>query len=357
MPLIGIFYISNEPSVCLIQIACNTIAAYYLQHMASFRKINPFSKSNPDTGFGVQPNQIGERFVNKDGSFNIRKEGLPFMQRVSLYSYLLDLSWSHFLGIIFLSFLLLNNLFTLFYYLSGDDQVQGLIATTPWGRIKELFYFSTQTFTTVGYGRINPVKDAAHIIASLESMCGLLFFALVTGLLYGRFTRPKAYISFSEHALISPYKDGIGLMFRMVPYKINHHLTDANVTVNLALTVTENEKQQFKFYRLNLERSRIDAFSLNWTVVHPIDHESPLLHFTKEDLQGSDLELYVQVSGFDHIFSNIVTQRTSYTFREIIWGAKFKPMYRESANGATTIVELQKLDDYEKVSLEKSKQS
>jgi inward rectifier potassium channel len=143
----------------------------------------------------------------------------------------------------------------------------------------------------------------------------------------------------------------------MVPYKINHHLTDANVTVNLALTVTENEKQQFKFYRLNLERSRIDAFSLNWTVVHPIDHESPLLHFTKEDLQGSDLELYVQVSGFDHIFSNIVTQRTSYTFREIIWGAKFKPMYRESANGATTIVELQKLDDYEKVSLEKSKQS
>ncbi len=315
--------------------------------MSSVKKINPFSKSNPDTGFGVQPNQIGERFVNKDGSFNLRKEGLPLLQRLSLYSNLLDLSWTRFLGIIFLSFLILNAFFTALYFLAGDNQIQGLISTSPWERMKELFYFSTQTFTTVGYGRINPIRDAAHIIASLESMSGLLFFALVTGLLYGRFTRPKAYISFSENALISPYKEGAALMFRMVPYKINHHLTDAHVVINLAITVTEKNKPEFKFFKLNLERSRIDAFNMNWTVVHPIDNESPLLHFSKEDLEASDLELYVQVTGFDHIFSNMVMQRTSYTYKEIIWGAKFRPMYRESPDGATTILELQKLNDYE----------
>lgn len=253
--------------------------------------------------------------------------------------------------IIILFFLLLNAVFTGLYFLAGHDQIQGLMATNPWGKLKELFYFSTQTFTTVGYGRINPIKDGAHIIASFESMTGLLFFALVTGLLYGRFTRPKAYISFSDQALISPYKGGTGLMFRMVPYKINHHLTDARVVVNLALTISEGEAQQFKFFQLNLERSRIDTFNMNWTVVHPIDSESPLLHLSEEDIKTSDLELYVQITGFDHIFSNMVMQRTSYTFKEIIWGARFKPMYHESPDGSSTILELQKLNDYESTTL------
>lgn len=179
----------------------------------------------------------------------------------------------------------------------------------------------------------------------------MLSFALVTGLLYGRFTRPKAYLAFSERALISPYKNGIGLMFRMVPYKINHHLADARVVVNIAFMEMEEEKPQYKFYQLNLERSRIDTLNMNWTVVHPIDEESPLLNFNEEDMQRTDLELYVQVTGFDHIFSNIVIQRTSYTYKEIIWGAKFKPMYKESPDGNTTILELDKLNEMEKVTL------
>ncbi len=322
--------------------------------MAIIPKVNPFSKTNPDTGFGVEGNRIGGRFVNKDGSFNLQKDGLPLWERLSIYSYLMDMPLLTFLVIIIVFFIVINTLFTGLYLLAGTNELQGFLATTNWGKIKEVFFFSTETFTTVGYGRVNPIGLAAHIIAALESLAGWLSFALVSGLLYGRFTRPKAYLAFSEHALISPYKDGVGLMFRMVPYKINHHLTDARVVVNIAFMEMEDNKPQFKFYQLNLERSRIDALSMNWTVVHPIDEESPLLNFNEEDMARSDLEIYVQVTGFDHIFSNMVMQRTSYTYREIIWGAKFKLMYHESSDGKTTVLELDKLNEKEKINLPNS---
>ena len=315
--------------------------------MAFIRRINPTSKSNNNTGFGVLPSQLGERFVNKDGSFNIRKTGLPFLKRVSVYSYLLSLSWTHFMFFIFLFYLSINLIFTCLYSLLGADQFTGMLSTTGWGHIKDMFFFSTQSFTTVGYGRINPVKDGADILASIETMMGWLFFALVTGLLYGRFTQPKAYLLFSENALYAPYRGGWAIMFRMVPYKSNHYITNADVVVNIAFVVQEDGRSEYKFFTLKLERSHVDALSMNWTVVHPIDEESPLLHFTLEDMQNTDVELYIQVNGFDHIFSSTVMQRTSYTFKEIVWNAKFKPMFHESADGVTTIVDLDKLNDYE----------
>lgn len=319
--------------------------------MISPKKVNTTFKANPDSGFGVQANQIGGRFVNKDGSFNMRKEGLPLLERISFFSNLLELSWTQFFTFILLFYLLANVVFTLLYLLAGFNDLQGLISVTTWGKIKEVFFFSTETFTTVGYGRVNPIGDGAHVISSLESMTGFLSFALVTGLLYGRFSRPRAYIAFSENALISPYKNGIGLMFRMVPYKVYHDLTDARITVSAVFMEMEEDKPTYKFYQLKLERERIDNFSMNWTVVHPIDEESPLSNFTNEDMKQSDLELYVQVNGFDNIFANMVMVRSSYTFDEIIWGAKFKPMYHESPDGNTTILELDKLNEFEKVSL------
>jgi inward rectifier potassium channel len=319
--------------------------------MAFIKKINPSSKANPDTGFGTQASQVGGRFINKDGSFNIRKQGWSKLKTMSLYSNLLDISWAHFFLIIVSVFLLINFLFTGIYLLIGHDQLQGLFYQTYWGKVKEVFFFSTQTFTTVGYGRINPLHDGANLIASFESMSGWLFFAIVTGLLYGRFTRPRAYLAFSENALIAPYKDGVALMFRLVPYKIKHHLADAKIVVNIAFTVLEEGIQQFRFYQLSLERHRVDTLNMNWTVVHPIDEQSPLLNFTEEDLKTSDVELYVQINGFSPVFSATVMQNTSYTYKEIVWGAKFKPMYRESEDGNTTILELDKLNKFDRVAL------
>ncbi len=133
-------------------------------------------------------------------------------------------------------------------------------------------------------------------------------------------------------------------MFRFASYKDNHTLTNVEIKVNLALKVNENDADTYKFYDLDLERNRVDSLPMNWTVVHPIDDKSPLAAFNSEDMKTGDVEIYVLIRGFDDVYSNIVLQRTSYTYDEIRFNRKFLPMYRESADGKTTILELHKLN-------------
>jgi inward rectifier potassium channel len=257
-----------------------------------------------------------------------------------------------FILVIILFYVAINILFTGIYLFMGASQLQGLVATTNWGRIKEIFYFSTQTFTTVGYGRINPIGDGANVISSLEALTGFLSFAIATGLIYGRFARPKSYLAFSDHALISPYQGQTALMFRFATYKDNHTLTNVEIKVNVAIRVEENGDAQYKFYDLTLERYKVDSLPMNWTVVHAITEGTPLYGFSKDDIIASDLEVYVLITGFDDVFSSPVLQRTSYTYREMKFNAKFVPMYRESNDGNTTILEMHKLDEF--VELERS---
>ena len=312
--------------------------------MARSKSANPYLKPNNDTGFGSNPNSYGGRFINKDGSFNVKREGIRRIDKFSMYQRMLHLPvWKFSLLILFFYFGI-NVLFTLAYMAMGRDQLQGFVQHTLWGQVRETFYFSTQTFVTVGYGRINPVGDAANVLASIESMVGLLSFAIVTGLLYGRFSRPKANLVFSEHALISPYRDHTAFMFRFVNYKDHHILTNVEIKVNLSLLLEENGVASYQFYELPLERTKIDNLSVNWTVVHAIDEGSPLFGFTATDLENADMEVYVLVTGFDDIYANSVLQRTSYTYRELKFGSKFVPMYRESVDAQMTILELNKLN-------------
>ena len=232
------------------------------------KKYNPFIKTNNDTGFGSNPGDLGGRFINKDGTFNLRREGMSLINRFSIYQKMLHLPRWKFILVILLFYFGINVLFTMLYFLAGSDQLQGLIAKSEWGRIKEVFYFSTQTFTTVGYGRINPVGDFPNILSSIEALTGFLSFAIATGLIYGRFARPGAYLAFSEKALISPFKGKTALMFRFVIYKENHMLTNVEIRVNLAMMVEENGHSSYKFYDLELERRRVDSLPMNWTGCH-----------------------------------------------------------------------------------------
>jgi inward rectifier potassium channel len=317
--------------------------------MATHKRINPFSKVNNDTGFGNNASNYGGRFINRDGSFNLRKEGLPFLSRFSIYHSMLNLPRWKFIGIILAFYFIANLVFTFIYLMVGADGLQGLIATTPWAKFKEVFFFSSETFTTVGYGRVNPLGDGVNVIASIEAVSGFLSFAIATGLIYGRFSKPKSYLLFSEHALVTPYQGKTALMFRFASYKDNHALTDVEIKINIGLKIQEDGNAVYKFYSLTLERSRVDSLPMNWTVVHPIDDSSPLLGFSFEDMKTADVELYVLVRGFDDVYSNIVQQRTSYIYEEILFDRKFVPMYHESDDGRTTILELQKLNEHIKV--------
>lgn len=313
--------------------------------MALLRRNTNNLKSNNDTGFGTSADSQGGRFINKDGTFNVVKRGIPISERLSLYHKFLMMPNGKFLLMIFLSFTIINLFFTALYFLMGSGQLGGMMSKTPFEHFKEMFFFSAQTFTTVGYGRINPVGTFASIVSSLEALTGLLSFAIITGLLYGRFSRPRAYLRFSKHGVVAPYQGIEALMFRFVSYKENHTLTDVEVRVTLGLTVTENGKGVFKFYALPLERNKVDSLPMNWTVVHPINEESPLYGFSEKDYQDTDMEIYVFVRGFDDVFSNTVLQRTSYTWKEILHNAKFERMSHESEDNSTTILDLEKIDN------------
>jgi inward rectifier potassium channel len=314
--------------------------------MATHKRINTSSKENTNTGFGTSADSQGGRFMNRDGTFNLRKEGMGFMYRFSIFQTMLSIPRWKFAAVILVFYIAINLVFTAIYLAVGVNQLQGIIGNNPWDIFKEVYFFSTQTFTTVGYGRVNPTGSMANFVSSIEALLGFLSFAIATGLIYGRFAKPKSFITFSKHALISPFHGKTALMFRFASYKDNHSLTDVEVIVNVGLQVLDGDRRVFRYFALELERSRIESLPMNWTVVHPIDEKSPLLGFTPEDMKAADVEIYVLIRGFDDVFSSIVQRRTSYVYSEIIFNRKFVPMYRESEDGQTTILELHKMHDH-----------
>lgn len=247
-------------------------------------------------------------------------------------------------------YVLVNLLFACVYYVVGVEHLVGVSATTKLDQFGMAFFFSIQTFTTVGYGHISPSGFMTSMIASIEALSGLLSFAIATGLFYGRFSMPKAHVRFSENALIAPYGNGTALMFRMTPYK-NTNLTDAEAKVTLGMVLEENGKFVNKFYTLDLELDKINALTLSWTLVHPITENSPLYKLTAENFKNDEGEILVFFKTFDDMFSSNVVKRTSYTFKEVVYGAKFKPMFSKSTDDNKTILHIDKLNDFEKVDL------
>ena len=313
--------------------------------MAILRKFNSNIKSEINTGFGANAADYGGRFVNKDGNSNIEKRGVSIFERISWYHWMLNIKRWQFLGVIFIFFICINLFFAFLYDIIGLEHLSGIIKGSGVRNFIEAFFFSTQTFTTVGYGRINPIGIVTSSVASLEALTGLLSFALITGLLYGRFSKPKAYLRFSENAVIAPYKDITALMLRVAPFK-NTNLVDAEVKVTLGIIIEENGKGVNKFYQLPLEFKSVSSLNLNWTIVHPINEESPLYNFTNEDFANQHGEIVVYVKAFDDMFSNTVVAQTSYVFKEIVFGAKFNPMYKRSEDNTKTISYLDKLNSF-----------
>jgi inward rectifier potassium channel len=313
--------------------------------MALLRKINSKAKSEINTGFGSNTSSYGGRFINKDGNANIEKRGLGFLEQISWYHTLLALPRWKFIAIIFIYYIVINLLFACIYYWIGPTNIAGIIYHSPMERFSEDFFFSAQTFTTVGYGRVNPVGFLASSIAAFEALLGLLTIALITGLLFGRFAKPVAYLRFSENAIIAPFQGITAFMFRVAPFK-NTTLLDAEVKISLAIPSEENGKMVNKFYPLTLEYDKVNALTISWTIVHPITEESPLYRYTRQDFAESPGEFMVFLKAFDDMFSNTVVARTSYTFKEIIVGAKFEPMFNRSEEGHKTILHLGKLNSY-----------
>lgn len=305
-------------------------------------------KAAANTGFGTNAANYGGRLLNKDGTPNIRKVGLGLLERYSWFHSMLSISRTRFFLIVLGFYVAVNILFTLIYYAIGVQHLIGLDVHTEGAKFMEAFFFSAQTFTTVGYGRISPDGFLTNAVAAFQALIGLLSFAVATGLMYGRFSRPKAYLKFAHNALIAPFKEETALMVRLAPFK-NTTLTEAEARITLFITETENDKPVNKFFTLDLELPAINALTLSWTLVHPITEDSPLYGFTEEDFKNTRGEILVFIKAFDDKFSNTVISRTSYTLQEFVYGAKFIPMYYRDND--TTILDLEKLSSFEKAEL------
>lgn len=309
---------------------------------------NRFSrlKSRDDSGFS---SSASGRFVNKNGAPNVRRTGLSNpLDKYSWYHTLLDLPTWKFIMFLVLGYIVINILFAFIYYSIGISHLTGIDKSNPVNEFTDVFFFSSQTFTTVGYGRIAPVGFLASLVATFEAFIGLLSFAIATGLFYGRFSRPRAFLKFSKIALIVPFEETTALMFRMAPYK-NNLLTDAQIILTCAVEdVDENGRSYNKFFNLETVMSKISALSLNWTVVHKIDENSPFFELTPEMINTTSIEIFAHLRAFDEVFSNTVVQRTSYATneREIIFAEKFKMMYAPSKDQKSTVLDLSLIDAY-----------
>jgi inward rectifier potassium channel len=302
------------------------------------------------TGFGERSTQSGGRFFQKDGKPNVVRRGINFFDQLSWFHTMLAIPrWKFWLWLI-IPYIVVNAIFASIYYSIGVNHLNGIEKGTKWHNYIECFFFSFQTFTTVGYGHVSPSGTLTSSVAAFESFLGVLTLALAAGVFYGRFSKPRSFLKFSDIALIAPYRDGAAFMFRTAPYK-NNHLTDAEVKLTLGMRVMRNGEEKNEFYALNVEFSKINALVLNWTIVHPINENSPIFGMSLEELKNARAEVLVYLKAFDEGFANTVLARTSYTADEIIEGAKFKPMYERSSNGEATILHIDRLNDYEKVKL------
>ncbi|GLH73497.1 inward rectifier potassium channel Irk [Geothrix limicola] len=285
---------------------------------------------NDDLGLGLRTGPA--RGVNKDGSFNVRRAGRPLFRGYELYHSLITMGGFQFLALLFLGFLVTNALFAAVYLGLGMEHFIRTGGSTRLDQMLDAFFFSAQTLTTVGYGHISPNSHLVSAVAALESLLGLLSFALATGLLYGRFSRPHAQMCFSHHALVAPYRGITGFMFRFANRRSNQ-LIEVEATVSMSFLDGDNQTR--RYVALELERSKINLFPTSWTVVHPIDESSPLHGMTEADLRRSQAEFIVLIKAFDDTFAQTIYQRTSYVADEVLWGFRFKPMASLGPDGST----------------------
>lgn len=300
-----------------------------------------------DFGFGNVQNQR-VRMLNKDGTFNVIRRGMPFKASFNFYHFLLNLSLTKFVLLIIAWFTAVNLIFAFIYMGLGAENLQGVDLSSMHNKFLDAFFFSTQTFTTVGYGRISPLGLSANIISSLEALIGLMSFALITGLLYGRFSMPESRLLFSDNAVVAPYRGITALMFRIANLQ-KSQLLDVELTVSISLYEDKNGERVRTFYTLNLERNTLTFFPTSWTVVHPIDEKSPFFEMDEQVFKACEAEIMVVFKAYDDRYFQTIHATNSYTINEMEWGAKFTPIL--SVEEGWPVIDLGGLNNFQKVDL------
>ena len=299
-----------------------------------------------DLGLGGKLSERSRvRLLNHDGTFNVHRNDLGPLHPFNAYHTLLSLPVPRLLAFMASCYFFVNVVFAGLYWLAGPDALAGA-ASSPLARFEDCLFFSVQTLATIGYGRLVPNTRIANILVALEALVGLLGFAILSGLLFARFTRPTAKIVFSENAIIAPYENGWALMFRLVNLR-NHDLTDVRAVVSFARWTEENGARRRRFDLLTLERQSIIFMPIHWVIVHPIGEQSPLHGLSMDELVAADPEVVCLITADDETFAQTVHSKTSYDKTDIIWGARFRDMYTSDVDHVA--IDLTRLHDFDRI--------
>lgn len=294
-----------------------------------------------DPGLGEEYNSRTKRLINKDGTFNTVKLGRE-LRLYDAYQYLKNVSTGRLSFLILGFYLLINVLFALLYLWCGIENIHGADPDLP--PFLNAFFFSVQTFTTVGYGILAPIGMATNLVVTLESLMGWVGFAIITGVVFSRFSKPHVRILYSNNAVVAPHEGVKSLQFRLAN-KRNNVLLEMEARVMLMVQDATCDRH---FYNLRLEQSSLHFFPLNWTIVHRIDQDCPLYNISPKELAEQRAELLILIKGYDEAFGQTVHSRFSYRYDEILWDVRFKKVYGTDAEG-DIVFNLHKLHETEPV--------
>jgi inward rectifier potassium channel len=302
-----------------------------------------------DLGFGAVVSSASlKRLLNHDGTFNVQRVGLPWAEAVSLYHSALTLSWPQFVGWVVLIYLGINVAFGAAFALCGADAIAGPGSEVVGGPLARAFFFSVETFATIGYGTLSPNGPLAHWLMTFEALVSVLAQALITGLFFARFARPTAAVTFSRRAVIAPFRDGKALMIRMANRRKNE-LIELKASLSFSYLDSSSGQPLRRYRPLVLDRAQVTFFPLAWTIVHPITTESPLWGLDASALQAQDAEILLLLSGIDDTFAATVHARTSYKPEQLDWNVRFTNIFNPPNAEGVMSLDISRLDETQPV--------
>jgi inward rectifier potassium channel len=280
----------------------------------------------------VEPRWQRKTHVVRVGTREIETVGLADGFWTDLYHRSMGVYWPVFFGSAAAIFIGLNAIFAFLYYL-GDKPIANVSPDLP----LSYFYFSIETLATVGYGDMHPQTDYGHFIATIEIFTGMCFLAVMTGLIFARFSRPRARFIFAEHPVVATHQGQPTLMLRVANQRNN---TISQATARLWLFRLENTAeghQLRRYYELKLDRNEHPMFALSWSIFHTIDERSPLYGLSAKDLAALDGALTLNVSGVDDSSAQHLYARHVYSHRDIRWRHRYRDITSISPEGRLLI--------------------
>ncbi len=276
--------------------------------------------------------RMAPRVQTRDAQTGLLRVGLTTSWRSDLYHRGLTLSWRGFIGVAAAVYMAANLFFAALYLLQP-----GSITNAQPGSVLDAFFFSVETFATIGYGVMAPATVYANVVMTLEALTGIMLVALTTGMMFSRVSRPTARVLFSKVAVVTRHEGVRTLMVRMGNERRNQILQ-----AEVGMTLVRNERTREgtymrRFYDLRLERSRTPIFAMSFLVMHAIDETSPLFGCTREQLEEQQAELLVTVTGLDETSSQTVHARVSYLPSEVMIGHRYADVFGVTEDGRRAI--------------------